>query len=109
MSELDDDVLIKHMQDAAREALLFARGRERRDLITDRQLALAVVKCLEIMGEAANRLSNERRRGIPDVPWDDVIAMRHRLVHDYSRIDLDVVWRTLEEDLPPVIEALERS
>jgi uncharacterized protein with HEPN domain len=96
------------MADAAREALTFARGRARADLDTDRQLVLALIKCVEIVGEAACQVAPSARQAVADVPWPSIVAMRHRLVHAYFDIDLDLVWATITEDLPPLLAALER-
>ena len=103
----DDTVRLRHILDAAREALSFARGRSRADLDSDRQLVLSLVKEVEIIGEAAYQLSNETKASLPDMPWEDIIGMRHRLVHAYFDINLDIVWRTVEEDLPEMLSILE--
>jgi len=94
------------MLDAAGDALSFARGRKREDLDCDRQFAMALVKCVEIIGEAASHVSVETRRDTTQLPWRDIIDMRHRLVHGYYDINFDILWSTLREDLPPLIEAL---
>ncbi|MCS6923081.1 MAG: DUF86 domain-containing protein [Fimbriimonadales bacterium] len=95
------------MLDAAREAIEFMRGRSRADLDNDRQLTLAVVKAIEIIGEAAYRVSEQTQLQYPQIPWADIIGMRHRLVHGYYDIDLDVVWSTIQHDLQPLISELE--
>ena len=88
----DDDIWLRHMLDAAHEAIEFAQGRTRVDLNGDRQLVLALVKDIEIIGEAAYRVSQTARNQLPDIPWDDIIGMRHRLVHAYFDINLDILW-----------------
>lgn len=103
----NDEIRLRHMLDAAREAVAFARGRTRGELAVDRQLTLAVVKALEIVGEAASQVTESTRGELPDVPWARVVAMRNRLVHAYFSINLDIVWRTVREDLPPLIDRLE--
>lgn len=97
------------MLDAACEALGFAAGRHRRDLDTDRMLVLALVKAIEIIGEAGARVSIECRDATPDVPWPEIVGMRNRLVHAYFDVDLDVVWTTVRHDLPPLVEALQAA
>ena len=82
-----DRVRLQHMLDAAREALSFVREKTREDLDQDRLLVLALVKAIEIIGEAAYQVSSETRSQIPEVPWEDIIGMRHRLVHAYFEID----------------------
>lgn len=103
----DDRVRLQHMLDAAREALHFMQGRTRTDLDTDRQLTLAVVKAIEIIGEAAYRISESTQQQYPQIPWGDIVGMRHRLVHGYYDIDLDIVWATVQNDLQPLITQLE--
>ena len=103
----DDIVRLRHMLDAAREAQGFAATRSRSDLDHDRQLLLALVKAVEIIGEAATRVSIETRLEHPEIPWQDIVAMRHRLTHGYYDIDLDIVWSTVTEDLPPLAEELD--
>jgi len=103
----DDRVRLQHMLDAAREALSFVAGRERRDLDADRMLVLALVKSIEIIGEAGTRVSEEGRDATPAVPWPEIIAMRNRLVHAYFDVNLDVVWATVREDLPALVAALQ--
>ena len=102
----DDIVRLRHMLDAVREAQGFAVTRSRSDL-DDRQLLLALVKAVEIIGEAATRVSTETRLEHPEIPWQDIVAMRHRLTHGYYDIDLDIVWSTVTEDLPPLAEELD--
>jgi len=103
-----DSIRLRHMLDAAHEAVAFARDRERADLESDRQLVLALVKDIEIMGEAAYQVAQTARQLVPGIPWDDIIGMRHRLVHAYFDINLDILWRTVQDDLPPLIVELER-
>ena len=69
---------------------------------------LALVKDIEILGEAAYQVTPDTRDQTPGVPWDDMIAMRHRLVHAYFDIDLDILWKTAQDDLPRLIAELER-
>lgn len=94
------------MLDSVEEAVSFAAGKRRDDLDADRMLALALVKSIEIVGEAGARISEEGRNELPNVPWREIVAMRNRLIHAYFDVDLDVVWRTVEEDLPSLITRL---
>ena len=105
----DDRIRLRHMLDAASEALSFTRGRSREDLNHDRLLVLGLVKAIEIIGEAAYQTSERTRTGFPDIPWEDIIGMRHRLVHAYFDINLDVLWQTVQRDLPPLISELEHA
>ena len=103
----DDAIRMRHMLDAAREAVAFARGRKRSDLDNDRMLVLSLVKDIEIIGEAAWQISPSTQEQQPDIPWDDIIGMRHRLVHAYFDINLDILWRTVQDDLPALLQVLE--
>lgn len=103
----DDNIRLRHMIEAAREAESFARGRIREELETDRQLVLSLVKDIEIVGEAAAQITESTRLELADVPWDRIVAMRNRLVHAYFSINSDIVWQTVQEDLPTLINKLE--
>ena len=87
---------------------LFAQGRKRADLDSDRMLVLSLVKDIEIIGEAAYQTSEETRRQLTEISWDDIIGMRHRLVHAYFDINLDILWRTAQDDLPQLSAVLEK-
>jgi len=95
------------MLEASREAAAFALGRDRESLKRDRVLMLAAVRCIEIIGEAASRISLEVRLQHTQIPWADVVGMRNRLIHAYFDIDTDLVCDTLIDDLPRLIRDLE--
>ncbi len=96
------------MLEYGREIAELMRGKTLVDLRDDRMLQLSVARLLEILGEAARRLSNKFRAAHPEVPWREIAGMRNRLVHVYDDINLGVVWRTATEDVPRLIETLER-
>lgn len=103
-----DIIRLKHMLDAARELLSFMKNRDKNDLEKDRILALAIVKEIEIIGEAASRASQEIRDKIPGIKWQQVVGMRNRLVHAYFEIDYDILWGTVIHDIPQLIAELEK-
>ncbi len=103
----DDAIRLRHMLDAAQEAIEFAQGHTRADLDGDRKLVLALVKDIEIIGEAAYQVSQTAREQQSAIPWDDIIGMRHRLVHAYFDINLDILWRTVQDDLPHLLQELQ--
>jgi uncharacterized protein with HEPN domain len=103
----EDEVRLRHMLDAAREAVGFVGERTRADLDRNRMLVLSLVKDIEIVGEAAYQVAQDTRDLLSDIPWADVIGMRHRLVHAYFDINLDILWQTVHSDLPDLIAALE--
>ena len=108
MPQHRDKVRLRHMLDHAREAVVMIHGKKRADLDTDRQLNLALVRLLEIIGEAAARTSEEERALCPDIPWPEIISLRNRLIHGYDSVDFDVLWSIITQDLPPLIGKLER-
>jgi len=95
------------MLDATEEALEFVRGKRRAHLESNRMLVLSLVKELEIIGEAAGKVSDEIRSQYGAIPWQDISGMRNRLIHAYFDIDLDVVWSTVTKDLPQLKADLE--
>ncbi len=105
---VDDDTRLRHIRDAARDALNFVAGRSRSDLDYDRMLYRAVVSCLGEIGEAASKLTPGAWAALPGVPWRQIVGMRNRLVHGYYEIDRDIVWETVTTDLPPLLAALEQ-
>jgi uncharacterized protein with HEPN domain len=94
------------MLDAARLAVDFSSGIRRADLQGDPRTALAMVKAVEIVGEAASRVSSAFQDQHPEIPWADVVSMRNRLVHAYFDVDLDILWDTVAVDLPKLIRDL---
>ena len=95
------------MLDHAREAIDLSAGRTRSDLDTDRLLNLALVRLLEIVGEAANRIPAEERELYPEIPWPQIISLRNRLIHGYDAVDNDILWQIIVRDLPLLVESLE--
>ena len=108
MSERREDIPLLHMLDHTREAMVLAQGRTRADLESDRLLELALVRLLEIVGEAAKRVPQGVRALHPDIPWSQIVALRNRLIHGYDAVDLDILWQIVVLDLPPLATALER-
>jgi uncharacterized protein with HEPN domain len=96
------------MLDSTKEAMAFAAGKTRKDLDKNRMLSLALVKSIEIIGEAATKVSEQGKTGNPEIPWIDIINMRHRLIHTYFDVNLDIVWQTVSSDLPDLVGKLEK-
>ena len=104
----DDEVRIRHMVDAAATALRFVEGKDRFALDQDEMLVLALTKLVEIVGEAAKQVTAETRDRHPDVSWSAAARMRVHLIHHYFDIDLDVLWSTVETDMPALLAVLSR-
>lgn len=103
-----DDILLLDMLLAAREASEFLRNISLEDFRRDRMRQLAVIKCIETVGEAAAGISDTFRAAHPGIPWREIIGMRNRLVHGYFEINLGRVWQTVHEDVQSLIESLQQ-
>jgi uncharacterized protein with HEPN domain len=103
-----DTVRLRHMLDHAREAVEMAESKTRPDLDTDRKLNLALVRLLEIIGEAAGRISPEEQSRYSQIPWPEIVSLRNRLIHGYDSVDFNVLWNIVSIDLPVLIKNLEK-
>ena len=108
MSERDPRIALEQMLAHAREARALIQGKTRQDVEGDRVLSLALVRLLEVTGEAATRVSPEVRVMHPAVPWSGIIRLRNRLIHGYDTLNFDILWNILTGDVPALIAALER-
>ena len=104
----DDLLYIGHMLEMARKAYTKTQGISREDYNADENLRLALAHLIQVIGEAARRVSPEGRTTWPEIPWHEVMGMRHKIVHDYMGVDEDIVWEVATHDLPPLIVMLER-
>lgn len=109
MSRHEKDLRLRHMLDHAQEAVAMAHGKTRADLDSNRQLNLSLVRLLEIVGEAAGRVPPAERAHHPDIPWTEIVGLRNRLIHGYDSVDFDILWQIVNDDLPPLIVALEKA
>lgn len=109
MGRPDDLTRLKHILDAAEKAGHFVAGRTRHDLDEDEMLSLALVRLLEIIGEAAAGISPGLRRKYPGLPWPQMTGMRNRLVHGYFDVNPDLVWRTVTEEMPLLMERIRKA
>jgi uncharacterized protein with HEPN domain len=102
-----DTARLQHMVDAANQALSFVAEKTRAALDNDQALALALVKLIEIFGEAASKITQDVKSQSPEIPWADIIAMRNRLIHGYFDVNLDIIWQTVTEEMPPIAKQIE--
>ena len=107
MAQHEDSVRLKHMFDYSRKAVAMIEGRVREDLDRDDMLCLALTRVVEIIGEAATRISQPGRQRFGQIPWPEIIGLRNRLAHGYDAVDLDILWNIVQQDLPLLIEQLE--
>ena len=101
-----DQVRLRHMLDASIKAVSFTNGLERTDLEQNEQLVLALIRLLEIIGEAAVQVTKETKNKYPSFPWQPMAATRNRLIHGYFDVDMDIIWKIITRDLPNLIEQL---
>ena len=109
MSKRDPRVALRQMLDHAQEAVAVCSGRQRSDLDAYRLFNLAITRLVEVVGEAACRVSDEVRQGHPEIPWSSIVSTRNRLIHGYDEVNLDILWNIVVDDLPPLIAALSRA
>ena len=102
-----DDACLLDMLLHARRARLFTEGATLESFIGDAKLQAATLHVLQIVGEAASKVSPEFRRDHPENEWERIINLRHRLVHDYPRIELPKIWTIAQNQIPPLLAALE--
>ena len=108
MSKRGDELYLGHMLDMARAARSLLEGVTREAFAKDLRTQLALVRAITIVGEAARRVTNEFTARHPEIPWRQIIGMRHKLVHDYFETDLDVVWTAATVYIPQLISLLEK-
>lgn len=103
----DDAARIRHMIEAAQSAHAFISGKTRQDLDSDKMLLFAVVRAIEIIGEAASRITEETKTTAPNIPWRAISGMRNRLIHAYFDVDADFVWIAATQEAPALIRQLQ--
>jgi uncharacterized protein with HEPN domain len=103
-----DLIRLHHILKAAQDIIRFTKGKTRNDIKTDEILALALIKEIEIIGEAVTKLSIGTREKFPNIGWRDMIGMRNRLIHAYDEIDFGILYDTIVNDIPQLIKELEQ-
>jgi uncharacterized protein with HEPN domain len=103
----DDLVYIGHMLESARDAIARIESLDRAAFFRDVNLPLALTHLIQIIGEAARRVSPEFRAAHPEISWTSIVGMRHKIVHDYIHVDFETVWETATTDLPELVKQLE--
>jgi len=104
--ERDESVYLRHMLDTAQKIVGKVRGKSRADFDADEDFRVALSHWIQIIGEAAARLSEQTRSAHPKIPWHRVIGMRHRIVHDYMNVDADILWEVVTRSIPELIVLL---
>ncbi len=101
-----DPSLLLDMLQAAQNAERFMTGVSRQDFDTDTKTQYAVLRALGIVGEAAGSVSEETRTQHPEIDWPNLVSLRNRLIHEYFRVDLDIVWEIVATEFVPLIQQL---
>lgn len=102
----NDFARLSHMLEAAQTSMQFIKGRKRKELENDRMLCFALIRALEIVGEAASQVSKSFQVKHPGIEWRAIVGMRNRLIHAYFNIDYDVVWQAVKHEVPKLIKDL---
>lgn len=109
MTRHDDRVYLKHMRDHIETVASLIDGKCRRDLDSDAALRFAILHLLCIVGEAAAKVSEKSRVRYSAIQWRNIIAMRNRIIHGYESVNLNVIWDTVELDLPPLLKQIKET
>jgi uncharacterized protein with HEPN domain len=99
----EDQIRLRHMVEALEAVRRMVSGRQRGDLDTDEMLRLALTRALEIVGEAASRVSRDTQLAVPTIPWRRLAGMRNRLIHAYFDVDRNIIWTTSTIDVPDLL------
>jgi len=99
-TQRDDSVYLKHIRDAIEKTQAYAKGVSKSTFLGNTLVQDAVIRQIEIIGEAARRVSEEMRSENVQIPWQDIAGMRNKLIHDYFGVDIEKVWLTVKKDLP---------
>src|SRR5581483_6529068 len=104
----DDWIYVGHMLEMSRKAVQAVQDRTREEYDRGDVLIMALAHFVQVVGEAARKVSNEFQERNSQIPWHQIIGMRHRIVHDYMNVDEDVLWEVVKHDLPALIQDLDK-
>lgn len=102
----EDRVRLQHILDEAHQAIKFVEGYSFDDFEKDNKTAHAVLRAIEVIGEAASRISSEYKDAHSHIPWNQIVGMRNHLIHVYFDIDYQTIWKTLQNDIPKLIDII---
>ncbi len=104
----NEKIYLGHMLDMAQKAIDALKDKSRSQFDQDEILKTAVSHFIQTIGEAASKVSKEFKERNPGIPWDDIIGMRQKIVHDYMAVDFDIVWDAVKTELPSLLEKLKK-
>ncbi len=108
MPKRDPDLLVRDMLEAIRKIELYIAGLDRSSFLGDEKTTDAVVRNLEVLGEAARQLPGDFTSRHSYIPWNEIAGLRNRIVHDYFGLDLEIIWQVIDNDLPSLKAELEK-
>jgi uncharacterized protein with HEPN domain len=108
MPKRDPELLVEDMLEALRKIEQYIAGMDHSAFLQDEKTIDAVVRNLEVLGEAARQVPDDFAVSHPDVPWRKIAGLRNRIVHDYFGLDLEIIWQIIGNDLPPLKAKLEK-
>jgi len=96
----DDLAYIEHILDCIRKIYDFSKGLSLKEFKTNELIQDAIIRNIEIIGEASKRISKATKQNYREIPWKEIAGMRDKLIHDYLGVDVTVVWKTIHQDIP---------
>ena len=108
MSKREIDLYISDITESSKKIKKYIKGLTFADFKKDGKTLDAVIRNLEVIGEAAYNLPKEFKKKYPEIPWTDVSDMRNKLVHEYFGVDSEIIWKTINEDLPLLVKKIEK-
>lgn len=108
MGHKEDAIYVGHMLDMTRKAVAALQGKDRATYDSDDILRMGLTHLVQVIGEAARKVSPEFQQAHSEIPWRRIIGMRHRIVHDYMNVDEDILWEVVSSDLPALLPKLDK-
>ena len=108
MNKKDDLVFVEHILDSINAIEDFSKGISREEITSNRLKQSAIVREIEIIGEAVKNIPDYFRNQYPDIPWRDIAGMRDVIIHGYFKVDLETIWKVIDEDLPELKEKISK-
>ncbi len=108
MSKRNEALYIKDILTAIKNIENYTQGISFKKFLNNQMIIDAVIRNLEIIGEAAKNLSSETRHSRPDIPWEDIVGMRNKIAHEYFGVDIEIIWETIQESLPELKKMMRR-
>lgn len=104
----DNTVYLKHISDALVKNQTYLLGKSFEEFISNKMLQDAVIRQLEIIGEATRNVTDDFRKRDQSIPWNQIVGMRNRIAHDYLNVDMEIVWDIVSQDLPELKVKIEK-